>query len=61
MELHGVPTECLPPLKVNVLQLTPPVTGPPNPGIALDSDAVVPPEFSRYSGHRIGVNEAPVG
>jgi hypothetical protein len=35
MEFNGVPTEGLPALKMNVLPLTPPVTGPPNPGIAI--------------------------
>jgi hypothetical protein len=61
MEFNGVPTEGLPALKMNVLPLTPPVTGPPNPGITLDANAVVPPAVSRHRTHGLGGHEAPVG
>ncbi len=56
-----MPTERLPTLKMNVLQLAPSVTGPPNPSISLHPNPVVPAELSRDSGHGIGVNKAPVG
>jgi hypothetical protein len=42
MKLNVMPTEGFPPLKVNVLQLAPPVTGPSNPSIALHPNPVVP-------------------
>ena len=35
VEFDGVPTDPLPPLKMNVLQWTPSMTDSPNPGIAL--------------------------
>ena len=42
VELNGVPTKRFPMLKMNVLQLAPPVTGSPNPSIALYPNPVVP-------------------
>ena len=60
VELNVVPTEGLPTLKMNVLQLAPPVTRPPNPGIALDPNPIVPAELSRHRGHGLGVNKAPL-
>ena len=43
VELNGVPTERLPPLKMNVLQLAPPMIGPPNPSVSLHLNPVVSP------------------
>ena len=61
MELHGVPTERLPPAKVNILQLAPAMPDSPNPTIPLDADAVVPSQLRRHRRHGVGVDEAPVG
>lgn len=60
MELNGVPTERLPPLQRNVLQLAPPVTSLPNPSVSLHPNPVVPAQLSRDGGHGIGVNKASV-